>query len=629
VTGPSSSDNLLPSVHRDDGEPAIAARKEPLPDISRALPSPVRSQRRTRRLIGLALVVALAGAAAMYGVYSRRLHSVPRTDLLIHVVRREPLQLTIVERGGLESADNRDVICRVKAGTKGSTVASQIKWVIDDGSHVKQSDVLVELDDSGLQEQLKTEKITVDGARAASIQAEENYKIVQSQNESDIQSAKIAIDLARLDLEKYLDGEYPQTRKDILGRMKMAESDKDMQQDRAAWASRMVKKGYLTSSQADAEVSRLQSNDIALKKVQEELRVLDDYTKKRTETDLHSKLDEAKRALERVEKQALAKDVQADTDRQSKKSIYEQELARYQEIEDEIRKCTITAPQDGMVVYYISDQARFGGGSQQSIVAQGEPVREGQKLMRIPDLKHMLVNTKVHEALVSRVRGEQLSPTGFGELLRAALLVNSDVWSNVACQYAYVELREKFRDKEQRVVYAGQQALIRVDSFPDMILHGHVKSVATISAQQDWLASDVKVYQTMVAIDDPLDGLKPGMSAEVTIVVDTEQEPVLTLPLQAIIGSAELGKYRKCFVVTAGRETVEREIIIGLSNEKVAEVKSGLAEGEEVVLNPRVILGEKQSAGGEGTVTSPDKPQTGPTSTSPGTAGTSNSAARH
>ena len=53
-----------------------------------------------------------------------------------------------------------------------------------------------------------------------------------------------------------------------------------------------------------------------------------------------------------------------------------------------------------MVVYYVPEQARFGGGSQQSIVAQGEPVREGQKLMQIPDLKHMLVNTKVHEALV-------------------------------------------------------------------------------------------------------------------------------------------------------------------------------------------------------------------------------------
>jgi multidrug efflux pump subunit AcrA (membrane-fusion protein) len=503
------------------------------------------------------------------------------------------LRLTIVERGALESADNRDVVCRVKAGTKGSTVASTIKWVIDDGTQVKQGQLLVELDDSGLQEQQKTEKITLDGARAAWIQAEEGYKIVVSQNQSDIQTAKIAIELAELDLEKYHDGEYPQTLKDILGRIKMAESDKDMQKDRAAWAGRMVKKGYLTNSQAEAEMSHLESNDLALQKVREELRVLNDYTKKRTETDLKSKVEEAKRALDRVEKQATAKEVQAETDRQSKRSIFTQEQARYDEIEDEIKKCTITAPQDGMVVYYISDQARFGGGSQQSIVAQGEPVREGQKLMRIPDLRHMLVNTKVHEALVSRVKGERMVPTGFGDTVRAALWTNPDGLCRWLALHAFSEMRDKFHDREQRLVYGGQEAQVRVDAFPDRLLPGHVKSVATISAQQDWLSADVKVYQTMVAVDEAVEGLKPGMSAEVTVIIDNKSDPVLTVPLQAIVGSVELGKERQCYVVAPNGQATQRDIVVGLSNEKMAEIKSGLQEGDEVVLNPRVLMGEK------------------------------------
>ena len=44
---------------------------------------------------------------------------------------------------------------------------------------------------------------------------------------------------------------------------------------------------------------------------------------------------------------------------------------------------------------------RFGGGVQQAIVAQGEPVREGQKLLRVVGLKQMAVQTRVHEALVA------------------------------------------------------------------------------------------------------------------------------------------------------------------------------------------------------------------------------------
>ena len=85
-------------------------------------------------------------------------------------------------------------------------------------------------------------------------------------------------------------------------------------------------------------------------------------------------------------------------------------------------------------------------------------------------------------------------------------------------------------------------------------------------------------------------GLKPGMSAEVTIHVDNTLENVLAVPVQAVVGGAESGRTRKVFVMTPdGPE--EREIQIGLSNEKMAEVKSGLQAGDQVVVNPKAILG--------------------------------------
>src|SRR5205085_10096451 len=123
----------------------------------------------------------------------------------------------------------------------------------------------------------------------------------------------------------------------------------------------------------------------------------------------------ANRALERAVKQAEAKGAQADADRKSKQSVYQQELARYHDLEDEIRKCLIYAPQDGIVVYYVPEQSRYGMGNKQSVIAQGETVNEGQKLMQIPDLTKMIVNTKIHEAMVSRVKGEQWRATGFGQ----------------------------------------------------------------------------------------------------------------------------------------------------------------------------------------------------------------------
>src|SRR5262245_17544575 len=127
------------------------------PNPSR-LPKPKGLSRSVRLLLllgGLGVVGTATGAA--YYLIGRGPSA--RTDLVTHRVGYENLQLTITERGALEAADNRDVYCRVKARSQQSTVATTIKWVIDDGSLVKPGQLLVELDDSGLGEQQKNQKI--------------------------------------------------------------------------------------------------------------------------------------------------------------------------------------------------------------------------------------------------------------------------------------------------------------------------------------------------------------------------------------------------------------------------------------------------------------------------------------
>jgi multidrug resistance efflux pump len=501
----------------------------------------------------------LSGGAG--GWYWLHASDAGRTDILTATVRKGKLAITVKERGLLESADNNDVVCRVKARTQNATVATTIKWVIDDGSHVKKGDLLAELDDSGLVETLKTEKITVDTARATWISAQENYKITLSQNESDLQTKRTALELAKIDLEQYEKGTFIQNLKQIEGQIKVDESDLEQQRDRAAWAQRMLKKGYYTTSQADSEQSKLQSLQINMEKDIEARRVLIDEsygTKVRQMTQLRNDLQVKKDDLDRAESQAKAKEITARTDRDSKQSILDQETAKQKDLEDEIKKCKIYAPQDGLVVYFIPEQTRFGSGSQQSIVAQGEPVREGQKLMQIPDLKHMLVNTKVHEALVSNVKGE-------------------------------------IRDGSGKVVFRGQDARVRVDAFPERELKAHVKTVATVAAQGDWMSSDVKMYVTKVAIDEELEGLKPGMSGEVTILVDKTVNDALIIPVQAIMGTTSMGKKRYCWV-KAGKGFEEREIVVGASNEKEAEIRSGLKEGEQVVLNYRILEDERNKS---------------------------------
>src|SRR5262249_140750 len=150
--------------------------------------------------------------------------------------------------------------------------------------------------------------------------------------------------------------------------------------------------------------------------------------------------------------------------------------------------------------------------------------------------------------------------------------------------------KEAYQAHEYYDAARGMPATVRVDAFPEKPLRGHVRTVATVASSSDFFTSDVKVYSTIVSIDDEVPGLRPGMSAEVTINVDNSVERVLAIPVQAVIGGAEAGRTRKVFVMTpAGPE--EREVQIGLSNEKMAEVKSGLQAGDQVVVNPKAIVG--------------------------------------
>lgn len=550
----------------------------------------------------LGLVVVLVFGAQALGLV-RLWGDAKREDLVLHKVQAERIQLTITERGTLESAENSDIVCRVKARSANSTVASTIRYLfVEDGQFVRRGEKLVQLDDSGLYEQLKTQSITVNQAYANYIAARSNLEIVLSQNESDIKTAELTLALAEIDLRKFKEGDFIQQVQEVQGRLLIAQSDKAMWEERSSWSSRMSKPGrrYVTVAQSQADEARLKSAQVALSKVEEEMRVLKMFTGPRTEKDLTGKVDEARRALARVKTQATNKQVQAETDLDSKKSIYEQEVARAADIRDEIGKCLIVAPQTGMVVYYVPEQARFGSGSQQSTVAQGEPVREGQKLMRIPNLSKMQVNTRVHEAMISRVRGEETQTTGFDQAVRGGMLLGGlSAFDRLARQGGFTAMRDEIGERFKSVMWTkvgdGQPATVRVDAFSGELLPGEVKSVATVASQQDWLSADVKVYQTMVTVKREVPGLKPGMSAEVTIYTDSQRDSVLAIPLQAILGSVDMGKTRRVYVMTP-QGPKPRDVVIGLHNEKMAEVESGLKEGDMVVVNPRVLLSDKEKA---------------------------------
>ena len=86
---------------------------------------------------------------------------------------------------------------------------------------------------------------------------------------------------------------------------------------------------------------------------------------------------------------------------ESAQNSHELEIEKLADLDDQIAKCTITAPQDGIVKYaHVMD----GRGDQEFIVEEGTVVRERQAIIRLPNADSMRVNLTVNESLVQYVQ---------------------------------------------------------------------------------------------------------------------------------------------------------------------------------------------------------------------------------
>ena len=121
---------------------------------------------------------------------------------------------------------------------------------------------------------------------------------------------------------------------------------------------------------------------------------------------------------------------------------------------------------------------------------------------------------------------------------------------------------------------------IRNITLPDKTLQGSVAAVASVTQPAGWWTGNVVRYDTIIQLPS-LPGLRPGMSAEVEVLI-ARHEDVLKIPVAAVVETDE-GNF--CWVKMA-EATVRRMLELGDSNDVFTVVESGLQEGDEVLLNP-------------------------------------------
>jgi len=95
--------------------------------------------------------------------------------------------------------------------------------------------------------------------------------------------------------------------------------------------------------------------------------------------------------------------------------------------------------------------------------------------------------------------------------------------------------------------------------------------------------SSTRTMHTEVDVRNPNHVLVPGLYAEADLTLE-HREDIPTIPLQAVNHE---GEKNTVLVVTRNNEIEDRPITLGLQTANDAEVVSGLAEGEQVVVSDR------------------------------------------
>ena len=501
-----------------------------------------------RRLLVTAGGGAAVLAAGAFGLWSLLAESATPQDMTGETTRavRDRLVVTITESGEIDAKRSTNVTCVVE-GT------STIVWVVEEGAHVKQGDKLVELDSADLQERLRTQDMVYKTAKAVFEKAEKTYLITQSQRESLLSAAALTVKFGLMDFQKYLGTELAQrvvaqqekatfdtlVKDPALGGAALQQKRKlgseidltDEELLRAAskveWTRALKEKGYVTGNELQADELAWKRQQVLLDQAKTALDLFQVYEFPKAAEKAYTDWLEAKREYDRVDARTASELASAGATRDNNKEALALEETRLQKIQDQLAKCTITAPQPGMVVYDTS-----GGRMDRVIVIEpGASIRHQQNLIKLPDMSEMIVRVKLHESVIKQAAGDA-------------------------------------------------PAYMTIDAFPKERLTGKVTKIAVMpDRSQWWLNPGLKTYVTEITLDRTPEGLKPGMSAQVEILVDTRQA-VLQVPVSAVF--VDQG-FQVAYVKTpAGTET--RRVDVGLSNDRMVEIVKGLSEGEEVYL---------------------------------------------
>jgi HlyD family secretion protein len=480
---------------------------------------------RRRVIVILAVGLVGAGAAAWwYWRLQRRPGGAVKAGAAVAQVRRGAMRVTLTADGMVAAKESEKIAHKIESQGR-----LTIKEVVPEGTFAKKGQVLVRLDDTDLKrrlDQLKAEQRT---AKNELDVAQVELTILARENKSALESAQVKLEQAKMELEKYEKAEAPQEERKLGLAIEQAESKLKRARDKYQEMPALLKEGFITQSDLEEARIALRAAEIELESARLDLERFKTYTHR---INLASKKDALQRSQDEVDKTRMVNDNRlkqktgaADTSR-DKLAEVERNLEKAAK---DLEAAVLTAPQDGLVLYGDKSSGRRFWSSGDDEIKVGTQVYQNRPIITLPNMQQLIVNTEVGEVDMPKVK-------------------------------------------------KGLKARVTFDAFPGLSLEGKIVKVASV-ATQEWWGGD-KNYQVRLELPPGNHGLKPGVTAKAEILVE-ELPDVLQVPVSAVF--VREGRSLAYVRGPSGLHAVE--VKLGRVTDTMAEIRSGLSEGQEVLLH--------------------------------------------
>lgn len=236
-------------------------------------------------------------------------------------------------------------------------------------------------------------------------------------------------------------------------------------------------------------------------------------------------LDELVREKNRIQLTSQIESAKAKL--QSDQLVHSEQQAELERLREQLNYCVLSSPGPGVVTY-----AHVRSRRSEFMVEEGATVRERQAIIKLPDPTKMRVKSQINESKI--------------------LLVEP-----------------------------GQTAIVRVEGI-DQDMPAKVTRVNQFPEAGNWYEKSIKEYQVWVDLVSPPTSIRTGMTAEVRVLADY-QENALKLPISCVYEYSN-----QLFVLRENSDSFETvEISVKGSDGEHVMVLSGIEEGDRVVSNPR------------------------------------------